>query len=671
MVLRFFSSRIIASPGKTAPSITRLAATSPLSNQLRWTSTSSTEPSTPAADTAATADISAEKVEAEPQENLQESHLDQPQQQPQQLHQQDTAQHSLPITYPTPKPIPSKSIKRKVSFVTESGIPVTKYPIAPSFSKLPLGGMANFLHDKQPYIANTYTKPDIVLARGKGPWLWDLHGRRYIDFTSGIGVCSLGHADERVAEIISQQAAMLLHSSNLFHNIWASELCKFLVEATRISGAFPEAAKVFLCNSGTEANEAAIKFARRHARSIDPTGKKNEIVSFCGSFHGRTFGALSATPNEKYRKPFGPMLSGFKTGTFNDVEGLNDLITEDTAGVIVEPIQGEGGINPATPQFLRALRDRCDQVGAALIFDEIQCGLQRTGTVWAHRNPALQLRGDPQKAWAYPDILTSAKALGNGLPIGATLISDKINQCLQPGDHGTTFGGNPLACAVAHWVVKRLVCADIRNNVIQRSKQLIYYIQETKTKFPQVIKEKRGTGLMIGIQLTDEYKPKIGDIVKYCREGGLLVLTAGNGVIRLLPPLTIGKVVAMKGCRVLERAIRRVVMETEGTSKEVTEQREAEAVPESEKNMKKDRTNPVKQDEAQSEVTKATVETAAEKVSDTPAEETVQQTESETTAATEEKQAQAVDSQSATSSETAQGEDEKQVITESGEERKQ
>ncbi|KAI5295071.1 acetylornithine aminotransferase, partial [Ascosphaera acerosa] len=425
-----------------------------------------------------------------------------------------------------------------------------------------------FVAARAPYAANTYAKPDIVFTRGKGPLLWDLQGRRYTDFTAGIGVCALGHGDARVAELVAEQAGQLLHTSNLFHNYWSLELARALVAATRTAGAFPAAAQVFLSNSGTEANEAAIKFARLRARSLDPSGAKSGIVSFHGSFHGRTFGALSATPTEKYRAPFAPMVPGFSHAAFNDVAALRDAVTPATAGVIVEPIQGEGGINPATPEFLHALRARCDEVGAVLIFDEIQCGLGRTGSLWAHANKhAFGLAGagtDGARQLVFPDILTSAKALGNGLPIGATLISEEVGSHIQPGHHGTTYGGGPLACAVATHVVNRLCSPEVMSNVAHRSAQFDAALQQLADRYPQAIKEKRVRGLMIGLQLHDAYVPKISQIVQYCRDEGLLILTAGTGVIRLLPPLIISKLRVAEGCEIMERAIRRVVAETEG-----------------------------------------------------------------------------------------------------------
>lgn len=315
-----------------------------------------------------------------------------------------------------------------------------------------------------------------------------------------------------------------------------------------------DVAEAFISNSGTEANEAALKFARKVGHSLDPSGSKTEIVSFGNSFHGRTFGALSATPNPKYQAPFAPMVPGCKYGTFNDVEQLSMLITEKTCGVIVEPIQGEGGVNVATPEFLTALRARCDQVGAVLIFDEIQCGLSRTGSLWAHAHPYFAPKdgGKP----AHPDILTTAKALGNGFPIGATLISESsVGTHIKTGDHGTTFGGNPLACRVGHHVLGRLVSPEIQEGVRTRSTVLAAGLEALREQYPHAISEVRGRGLILGVQLASEYTGKASDVVKAARERGLLVITAGEGCLRFVPPLIVSEEQIREGLGILSQAM--------------------------------------------------------------------------------------------------------------------
>ena len=288
------------------------------------------------------------------------------------------------------------------------------------------------------------------------------------------------------------------------------------------------ASKVFVCNSGSEANEAAIKFARKVGKTRQPSGEKHEIVSFNNSFHGRTMGALSATPNPKYQKPFSPMIPGFKYGTYNDEASINDLVTDKTCGVIVEPIQGEGGVNVATPSFLQALRNRCNEVGAVLIYDEIQCGLSRTGQLWAHQILPSS---------AHPDILTTAKALGNGFPIGATIVSEEVAECVVTGDHGTTFGGNPLACRLAHYIFSRLSEPSLQSSVLEKEQIFRRGLATLQQRFPNLITEIRGRGLILGLQLSQDPTP----IVTACRERGLLVITCGTNTLRFVPPLVISE----------------------------------------------------------------------------------------------------------------------------------
>lgn len=299
---------------------------------------------------------------------------------------------------------------------------------------------------------------------------------------------------------------------------------------------------VFVCNSGSEANEGAIKFARKAGKVVDPSGAKHELVSFNGSFHGRTMGSLSATPNPKYQQPFAPMIPGFRYGDYNDIAGLKDLVTEKTCGVIVEPIQGEGGVQVANDEFLIALAKRCREVGAVLIYDEIQCGLGRTGTLWAHGRLPKE---------AHPDVLTTAKALGNGFPIGAVIVSKDVSEKIKVGDHGTTFGGNPLACRLAHHIVKRLADPTLQQQVTAKSAVFTDYFKQLQSKFPDLISEIRGRGLILGLQLTEDPSP----IVKAARERGLLIITAGTNTLRFVPPLTISEAEIQEGMNILEQAI--------------------------------------------------------------------------------------------------------------------
>lgn len=318
-----------------------------------------------------------------------------------------------------------------------------------------------------------------------------------------------------------------------------------------------DASQVFISNSGTEANEAAIKFARKVGRSLDPSGDKHEFVSFQNSFHGRTMGALSATPNPKYQTPFSPMIPGFTYGDYNNIEQLQTLITDKTCGVIVEPIQGEGGVNVATPEFLVALRKRCDEVGAVLIFDEIQCGLSRTGSLWAHGHPSLAPSSGEA---AHPDILTTAKALGNGIPIGATIVSGKtVAPHIKTGDHGTTFGGNPLACRVAYHIVERLAASELQSAVKTKSALFVSGFEALQKKYPEVISEIRGRGLILGVQLSPAFSSKAGDIITAARERGLLIITAGDGCLRFVPALTVTEDQIRTGLNILGQAIDSVV----------------------------------------------------------------------------------------------------------------
>lgn len=321
-----------------------------------------------------------------------------------------------------------------------------------------------------------------------------------------------------------------------------------MVDKTLASGCMQHASKVFICNSGSEANEAAIKFARKVGKVRNSSGTQHEIVSFQNSFHGRTMGSLSATPNPKYQKPFAPMIPGFRYGTYNDIAGINDLVTENTCGVLIEPIQGEGGINVATPDFLQALRARCNEVGAVLVYDEIQCGLSRTGQLWAHGIlPPL----------AHPDILTTAKALGNGFPIGATIVTEAVAKCIITGDHGTTFGGNPLACRLAHHIFTRLSDPNLQKAVLEKEQTFRKGFETLQQRFPDLVREVRGRGLILGLQLTIDPTP----IVTAARERGLLVITCGTNTLRFVPPLIISEGEIHEGLAILGEAMQAAVDE--------------------------------------------------------------------------------------------------------------
>ncbi|KPM45653.1 Acetylornithine aminotransferase, mitochondrial [Neonectria ditissima] len=412
----------------------------------------------------------------------------------------------------------------------------------PNADPTPGSRSATIVNEHAPYMVATYARPPPVFVKGEGSWLWDIEDRKYLDFTAGIAVNGLGHCDPEFTRILAEQAKELVHASNLYYNPWTGALSKLLVEKTLESGAMHNAASVFVCNSGSEANEAAIKFARKAGKVVDPSGDKFEIVSFQNGFHGRTMGSLSATPNPKYQQPFAPMVPGFKVGTYNEVAAINDLVTEKTCGVIVEPIQGEGGLIAANDEFLIALAKRCREVDAVLIYDEIQCGLSRTGTFWAHGNLPKE---------AHPDVLTTAKALGNGFPIGAVIVTQDVADKMKVGDHGTTFGGNPLASRLAHYIVGRLSEKSLQDTVLARSKVFQDRFAKLKAKYPELVKETRGRGLILGLQLSEDPSP----IIKAARERGLLIITAGTNVLRFVPSLTITDDEINKGLDILDDAI--------------------------------------------------------------------------------------------------------------------
>lgn len=355
--------------------------------------------------------------------------------------------------------------------------------------------------------------------------MYDSNNKEYIDLAAGIAVNALGHCPPNVTKVLADQANTLVHCSNLYYNKFAPILSKLLVDNTKRSGGMPDAHSVFLSNSGTEANEAALKFARKYGKTVG-NDNKTKLISFNGSFHGRTFGALTMTPNPKYQAPFAPMVPNVAYGDFNDIKGLDALITKDTAGVILEPIQGEGGINPATELFVKAVRKRCNEVDAVLIFDEIQCGLGRTGKFWAHSHYGPD---------AQPDIITCAKALGNGFPIGGTIVNEKVHNAIKPGDHGTTYGGNPLASRVAIEVVSELSRATFLHGVESRGRALTKSLNHIVQNFPKLATEVRGSGLIQGLQLT--INPS--HVIERAQKKGFLIISCGKDTIRFIPPLNI------------------------------------------------------------------------------------------------------------------------------------
>lgn len=353
---------------------------------------------------------------------------------------------------------------------------------------------------------------DLVLARGKGSRVFDADGKAYLDFSAGVGVNGLGYGDAKVLAAIRRQAAELIHASNLYHSEVVSRLAERLVAL-----AFPS--RVFFCNSGTEAWEAALKFARRIGR---PRGRF-AFVAFERSFHGRTIGSLSTTWTARYRDPFEPLMPGVSFCPLGDLKAVEAAVTSQTAAVCLETIQGEGGVRPASPEFLRGLRELCLEKDVLLILDEVQCGLGRSGKLFAYQHAEIQ-----------PDILTLAKPLGGGIPLGATLLRAELASALQVGDHGSTFGGNPVAAAASHVVLDRLTAPGFLETVGRRSAALLRGLKTLQRAHPQVTGV-RGLGLMLGVELAGA----AGPVVKALRERGVLATKAGDNVLRLLPPLVV------------------------------------------------------------------------------------------------------------------------------------
>ncbi|NUQ02323.1 MAG: aspartate aminotransferase family protein [Anaerolineae bacterium] len=363
------------------------------------------------------------------------------------------------------------------------------------------------------HVVQTYKRPPFVLTRGEGVTLYDAEGNAYIDWVAGIAVNALGYGDPGLTAAVQRAAEGLLHTSNLYYTEQQAALATALTERSF-------ADRVFFTNSGTEANEGAIKFARRAAYDSGEPGK-HELVCFSDAFHGRTMGSLSMTPKEKYQKPFMPLLSGVKIATFNDIASAREAITDKTAAIFIEPVQGEGGINAATPEFLGTLREACDQHGAVLVYDEVQCGVGRTGRLWAHEHAGVA-----------PDIMTLAKPLAGGLPIGAILATEKIASHLHAGDHGSTFAGGPFITSVARYVLERIAEPTFLGHVQSVGAYLRERLEEINSPH---IKEIRGRGLMVGMELDVEAAP----IIEAGYKHGLLMVNAGTNIIRFVPPLVV------------------------------------------------------------------------------------------------------------------------------------
>lgn len=385
------------------------------------------------------------------------------------------------------------------------------------------------------YLMDTYARYPLCLVRGEGVRVWDSDGKEYLDFTGGIAVLALGHCHPRVVGTIQEQAATLTHTSNYFYNPPAIQLAKLLVEHSF-------ADRVFFSNSGAEANEAALKLARKHATEAI-SSDRYEIIATRNSFHGRTLATLTATGQEKYRHGFEPLMPGFKHVPYNDLRAVERAIDNRTAAILVEPIQGEGGVIVPDDGYLPGLRKICDEAGALLILDEIQTGVGRTGALWAYQHWGVE-----------PDIMTVAKALANGIPIGATLATEAVARAFTRGSHGTTFGGNPFATAVGLTTLTTLLEEKLPERAASIGRLLMDGLDAMRPTHP-VIKQVRGKGLLIGIELTVPAGPVVTD----CRERGLLVLTAGETVVRLAPPLTVEEREVERALGILDSALEKTV----------------------------------------------------------------------------------------------------------------
>ena len=366
-------------------------------------------------------------------------------------------------------------------------------------------------------VLHTYNRFPVVLERGEGVRLYDLDGKEYLDFGAGIAVFALGYGNKAYNQALKDQVDKLIHTSNLFYNMPMTEAAEKLLKASGLS-------KVFFTNSGTEAIEGAIKAARKYAWLRDGS-TDHEIIAMKHSFHGRSLGALSVTGNAHYQEPFKPLIGGIRFADFNDLDSVKEQITEKTCAIILEPVQGEGGIYPASREFLQGLRSLCDEKDILLILDEIQCGMGRTGSMFAYQDYEVE-----------PDIMTTAKALGCGVPVGAFVLNEKTAQnSLVPGDHGTTYGGNPLACRAVSKVFDLFEEEKILEHVQKIAPYLEKKLDELVEKY-DFLTERRGKGLMQGVVVAGR---PVGEIINKAIENGLFVLSAGTDVLRFVPPLII------------------------------------------------------------------------------------------------------------------------------------
>ncbi|MBR6485275.1 MAG: aspartate aminotransferase family protein [Lachnospiraceae bacterium] len=381
--------------------------------------------------------------------------------------------------------------------------------------------MKGYIEEAEQVLLHTYNRFPVVFDHGKGVCLYDINGKEYLDFCAGIAVFALGYGNEEYNDALKAQIDKLIHTSNLFYSVPAIEAAKKLCGAAGMD-------RVFFTNSGAEAIEGAIKSARKYAFTKDGS-TDHEIIAMEHSFHGRTMGALAVTGNKKYRDPFEPLIGNIKYAVFNDYESVASQVTDKTCAIIMETVQGEGGIYPADDSFLKKIRKLCDEKDILLILDEIQCGMGRTGNMFAYQAYGIK-----------PDIVTAAKAVGCGVPVGAFMMTQKVaDKSLVPGDHGTTYGGNPLVTAAVCEVLKQFEERKILDNVKEVGDYLYKRLEEVKSEY-DFITAHRGLGLMQGLVFDNDIKPA-GEVCKRAVDNGLLIITAGGNVIRFIPPLVISR----------------------------------------------------------------------------------------------------------------------------------
>lgn len=403
-----------------------------------------------------------------------------------------------------------------------------------TFSPQPAVTRTNAAELYDAYVLKNYGRAPLTLVRGQGCHVWDDQGREFLDFASGIAVTALGHGHPAWVEAVRRQAGELVHVSNLFRNPQQGELAKRLV-----GKAGP--GRVFFCNSGAEANETLIKLSRLHGlKTAGEEGKRCNVICAKNAFHGRTFGGMSATPQLKVQKGFAPLLNTFSFAEFNNLQSFADLVDERTSAIFIETIQGEGGIVPATPEFLIGLRKLCDEHGILLMLDEVQCGIGRSGTFFAFEQSGVR-----------PDAIGMAKGLGGGMPIGAVWISDRFADLFTPGSHGTTFGGTPLACAAANAVLDVIDREKLCERVCVQSLEWHTALKAVAREFPGMVDSINGVGYMIGVKFKVDPVP----IHALLRENGLLAPMAGGHTIRLLPPLNISAADLEKAVEILRNTL--------------------------------------------------------------------------------------------------------------------